>query len=274
MLAQALMQFPSSIEALLAMARNQVRLGNYEAAEESLVQVEGLDAFDWRVIWYRGLALMAQQAPAEAVNAFETCYSEVPGELAAKLAIAIASELSGDTARAIHYYDAVSRTDPNYATAVFGLARCLAAAGKRDEAVAALARIAPTSSLYGEAQKAMARTLIREKPSLPGSSELEKASATVEALMLQGVERFSLVRDIFATALGLLNAGQVRPAPRSSSWGMPRRDEHPAWARERVPQSGPADSTSARRSRSSTWPTRCARRRSYRELDALSRLSR
>ena len=212
-LAQALMQFPNSIEALLTMARNQMRLGNYEAAEASLVQVEGLDAFDWRVIWYRGLALIAQQAPAEAVNAFETCYSEVPGELAVQLAIAIASELSGDRARAVTYYDAVSRTDPNYATAVFGLARCLAVAGKRDEAVAALASIAPTSSLYGEAQKAMARTLIRDKPSLPGSTELEKASATVEALMLQGVERFSLMRDIFATALGLLNAGQLRPAP-------------------------------------------------------------
>ena len=212
-LARALTQFPDSIEALLAMARNQVRLGNYEEAEKSLIKVEGLDSFDWRVIWYRGLALIAQQAPAEAVNAFETCYSEVPGELAAKLAIAIAAELSGDAARAINYYDAVSRTDPNYATAVFGLARCLAASGKRDEAVAALARIAPTSSLYDEAQKAIARTLIREKPSLPGPTELEKASATVEALMLEGMERFSLVRDIFATALGLLNTGQLRPAP-------------------------------------------------------------
>jgi serine/threonine-protein kinase PknG len=59
----------------------------------------------------------------------------------------------------------------------------------------------------------MARTLIREKPSLPGPTELEKASATVEALMLQGVERFSLVRDIFATALGLLDAGQLQSSP-------------------------------------------------------------
>src|SRR4029450_11883108 len=56
-------------------------------------------------------------------------------------------------------------------------------------------------------------TLIREKPSLPGPTELEKASATVEALMLQGVERFSLVRDIFATALGLLDAGQLQSSP-------------------------------------------------------------
>jgi serine/threonine-protein kinase PknG len=163
------------------------------------------------VIWYRGLAFIAQKAPADAVNAFETCYSEVPGELAVKLAIAIAAELSGDTARAIKYYDCVSRTDPGYATALFGMGRCLAALGKRDEAVAALGRIVQTSSLYGDAQKAIASTLVCEKPNSPGSTELAKASATIEALMLEGMERFNLARSILATALRLLSAGQLRP---------------------------------------------------------------
>jgi serine/threonine-protein kinase PknG len=212
-LARALTQFPDSIEALLAMARNQLRLGNYEEAEKHLVKVEGLDPFDWRVIWYRGLALIAQKAPAEAATAFETCYSEAPGELAVKLAMAIAAELSGDTARAIKYYDCVSRTDPNYATALFGLGRCLATSGKRDEAVAALGRVAQTSSLYGPAQKAIAGALLREKPNSPGSTELARASATIEALMLEGVERFSLAGAVLATALRLLSAGQLKPAP-------------------------------------------------------------
>jgi len=212
-LARALTQFPDSLEALLAMARNQLRLGNYDEAEKYLVKVEGLDPFDWRVIWYRGLALIAQKAPAEAVKAFVTCYSEAPGELAVKLAIAIAAELSGDTARAIKYYECVSRTDPNYATALFGLGRCLAALGKRDEAVAALGRVAQTSNLYGEAQKAIANTLLREKPNRPGSTELARASATIEALMLEGAERFSLAGSIFTTALRLLSAGQLKPAP-------------------------------------------------------------
>jgi serine/threonine-protein kinase PknG len=212
-LARALTQFPDSIEALLAMARNQLRLGNYEEAEKCLTRVEGLDPFDWRVIWYRGLALIAQKAPAEAVNAFETCYSEAPGELAVKLAIAIAAELSGDTARAIKYYECVSRTDPNYATALFGLGRCLAASGNRDDAVAALGRVAQTSNLYGEAQKAIAGTLLREKPNTPGPTELARASATIEALMLEGAERFSIAGAIFGTALRLLSAGQLKPAP-------------------------------------------------------------
>lgn len=45
-------------------------------------------------------------------------------------------------------YDLVSRTDPSYTSAAFGLARYLAAIGKRNDAVAALERIPATSNLY------------------------------------------------------------------------------------------------------------------------------
>jgi serine/threonine-protein kinase PknG len=211
--AQAIAKFPHSIEALLALGRNQLVLGNYEAAERHLEKVEAIDAFDWRVIWYRGLALIAQHQFAEALAAFETCYREIPGEQAPKLAIAIAAELAGDRSRATTYYDMVSRTDPGFATAGFGLARCLAAIGKRDEAVAALERIGQTSSLYGDAQKAIAAVLIRAQPSTPGVAELAKASSTIEALMLEGAERHKIVRDIFVVTLALLDQGHVKPAP-------------------------------------------------------------
>lgn len=210
---QAIAKFPDSIEALLAMARNQLLIGNYEDAERRLAKVEAIDAFDWRVIWYRGLALIAQKQFTDALVAFDTCYREIPGEQAPKLAIAIAAELAGERARAITYYDIVSRTDPGFATAVFGLARCLAAIGRRDEAVAALGRIGPTSSLYGDAQKAIAAVLIRERPSAPGVAELAKAASTIEALMLDGVERHRIVRDIFAVTLALLGTGHLKPTP-------------------------------------------------------------
>ena len=220
-LATAVAQFPDSIEALLAMARNQVLIGSYDEAEKYLGRVEALDAFDWRVIWYRGLALIRQNMPGEGLEAFETCYREVPGELAVKLGIAIAAELSGDPARATRYYETVSRTDPNFATATFGLARCLAASGERDRAVLALGRIPQTSSLYDDAQKAIAATLIREKPTKPGPGELERASTTIEALTLEGVERLALARDVLATALSLLRSGHLAPAPLVKLLGHP-----------------------------------------------------
>lgn len=215
-LARAIERFPDSLAARLAMARHQLRLGDCGAAEQQLALVEARDAFEWRVIWLRGLALILQgdhpAAYEAAIEAFETCYREVPGELAPKLAIAVASELAGHRDQAMFYYDTVSRTDPGYATAAFGLARCLAAAGKRAEAVAALGRIAQTSSLYADAQKAIAATLIDARPSRPGLAELEQASSTIDALMLEGVERFRSMRDVLSVALDLVRGGHLPPA--------------------------------------------------------------
>ncbi len=223
-LMQAMARFPDSIGALLAMARNRVYLGQYEEAEKYFTKVEQLDAFEWRVIWIRGLALLGQKAFKEAVEAFETCYGEVPGELAPKLAIAVAAELGGDAVRAIQYYQVVSRTDAGYATSVFGLSRCLCAKGARDEAVAALGAIPQTSSLYAEAQKAIAAALMRASPVDPGAAELARASATVEALTLEGAERFTLARDLFAVALALLGAGKLQPAPQVKLLGQSLED--------------------------------------------------
>jgi serine/threonine-protein kinase PknG len=223
-IARAIEKFSTSLEAKLAMANNQIECGIiasdltrqafFDAAERHLVEIEEVDAFDWRVIWYRGVSFLAQKDYKQALDAFETCYREVPGELAVKLAIAVAAECNADTARAIKYYDVVSRTNPEFATAAFGLARCLAAVGKRDEAVAALARIPQTSNLYGQAQKSTAQTLIRTLAgSQPGAPELVKASSTIEALMLEGVEKFNLLRDVFASALSLVVNGRIKADP-------------------------------------------------------------
>lgn len=213
LLTRAITQFPNSIEALFAVSRNSIFLGDYDDAEKYLAMIEDIDPFDWRVIWYRGLAYIAQGKPVEALKAFDTCYGEVPGELAVKLAIAIAAELSGDTAQAIHYYECIAKTDPGYATALFGLGRCLAATGKRQEAVDAFMLVGQTSSFYGDAQKAIAAALINNKPDAPGVTELARASATIEALMLDGAEGHRLVRTLLSTTLDLLNAGRVKPTP-------------------------------------------------------------
>jgi serine/threonine-protein kinase PknG len=207
----AMEQFPDSIEAMLGMIKNQIRVAQYQEAEQLLKKVEEHDAFDWRVLWYRGLSFLAQGHFVDASEAFNNCYQELPGELAPKLGIAISSEKAGNTQRAVALYDAVSRTDPSYATAAFGLARGLAGQGKRDDAVNALARIRQTSSLYGEAQKETARILIAEKPSAPGTSELERAAKAIEALALEGQERLELVKEILGTALNLVTLRQLAP---------------------------------------------------------------
>lgn len=211
-LENAIQAFPTSEEAHLALARNHIQLGNYGEAEKLLATVEKIDPYEWRVIWYRGLSLLAQNKATEALAAFETCYSEVPGEVPPKLALAMCYELSGNYDRAVALYEVCCKTDPNMATAVFGLARALASQGKRGESVTAFSRINQASSLYPVAQKTLARLLISTKQGQPKVDDLAAASKAIEALTtLEGVERFTLVREVMGTALSLLTTGGIKP---------------------------------------------------------------
>jgi serine/threonine-protein kinase PknG len=217
----AIEQFPDSGEAVLGLARAHILLGQYAEAETSLAHAETRDPYDWRVIWYRGLSFLAQQKFADAQAAFETCYDELPGDLAPKLAIALSAELDGDVSRAVELFTTVAVTDPSYATACFGLARCLARAGKRTEAVAALTRIPQSSSLFTEARKTVALTLLALSPTHPGEAELSQAARVVEEIALAGVAGVNLVVSVFTTAVDLLKGKQLTAAPGVKLLGQP-----------------------------------------------------
>jgi len=205
----ALEQYPDSHEAKLALARNLIEQGQYDKGEATLKEIEAADAFDWRVIWYRGVSFLARGQYDSALSAFDTCFDEVPGELAPRLALAVASELKKSADDAIHFYRSVSRVDPGYATALFGQARLLAAQGKTNEAVMALAMVPQTSSLYVDAQKALAKTLINGGGNQkPAADDLNKAAQTIEALVLTGIEKLTMVQELFTAALSYVTSKQ------------------------------------------------------------------
>jgi serine/threonine-protein kinase PknG len=219
----ALTKFSESAELPLRLARTLIHLRAFAEAEEQLAAVAARDPFDWRVTWYRGLSLLAQNKPREARAAFDQVYSELPGEPAAKLAVAAAAEAAGDAATAIRLYDLVSRTDPGFVTASFGLARCLARAGKRAEAVDAYNRVPANSSLHVRAQMGLTRVLIGLKPDPPSVDDLRKASAAVEALALEGREWARLRREVLENALSLLGKA-LKPDPAVRLLGRPLED--------------------------------------------------
>lgn len=205
---RTLEQYPDSQEARLALAKNQIEQGQFAEAEAMLKEVEAADGFDWRVIWYRGMSFMAQGQYDNAQSAFETCFDEVPGELAPRLAIAVVSDLKKDADDAVHFYQAVSRVDHGYTTAVFAQARLLAGQGKIDEAVAALSLVPQTSSLYFDAQKTLAKVLIDNNGQPSGADQLNRAAETIEALVLTGAEKVHMAKELFTAALTFVLTGK------------------------------------------------------------------
>jgi serine/threonine-protein kinase PknG len=213
MLRDAVAKFPKSTEVPLRLAQALLETGEFAAAEKVLADAETTDPFDWRVTWYRGVSLVVQGKPKDAQTAFDWLYGELPGELAVKLAVGVAAELAGDGGTAIRLYDMVARTDPSWSAAVFGLARCLARAGRRGDAVETYRLVPTASSLYGRAQAELARVLIRTGTAFPTTAELIQASRVVEGLAADGAEATQLRAEVLAAALELLGAKAIRPDP-------------------------------------------------------------
>ncbi len=223
---QIVQQFPTSTEGVLRLANSLINLGAYDEVEKVLAQIEEKDPWDWRVLWYRGRSLMSQGKAKEAEAAFDQVYFDLPGELAPKLALALAAELAHNYQLAIKMYDVVSRTNPSFTTAAFGLARCLSAISDRNGAVKALERIPQTSSLWVKARVEIARTLIDRQHQTPGMEELQAAASAIEAIALEGMDHHKLTLQVLETALHLISSQALAPNSRISIFGQPLQELH------------------------------------------------
>ncbi len=227
-------QAEATIECELGLARALIELGRFDEAEASLSRVWAMAPKDWRVNWYRGLAALAQGQPGAARDAFDRVVSDLPGELAPKLALALACELDGELASAGRLYEVVVQTDPTYTSACFGLARIRLAQGDAAGAVEAYRAIPPHSSLHTPAQVLIARTLLRgERGRPPQVEDLVRAAETIERLPLDQQRRLELMVDLFDGALRTLEAGGV-DRNGTSLLGYPLEERSIGFALERV----------------------------------------
>ena len=120
----------------------------------------------------------------------------------------------------------VSRTDPSYVSAAFGLARCFYFKGNRSGAIAALERVPQTSNLFTRSRVEIARTLINSDRFPPSTQELQTASSTIEALTLEGMDRHKLTKQLLETALNLLTSKTVNAASDLKILGQPFQEVH------------------------------------------------
>jgi serine/threonine-protein kinase PknG len=203
-------QFPKSREVPLRLAAALIDGGEFADAVAQLKRLAEQDAWDWRVLWFQARMKMTERNFAEARKLFDQVYFDLPGELAPKLALGVAAELSSEWSLAISMYDLVSRTDPGLVSAVFGLARCHHAKGERQAAVTALHRIPPSSAMYTCSRVEAARLLIERNHTTPTAGELAEASAVTQSLALEGRSKHTLDSHIYRAALDLITSGAVK----------------------------------------------------------------
>jgi serine/threonine-protein kinase PknG len=141
-----------SPELRLRLIRAHLDAGDPAAADSVIREMAGEDPDDWRLDWFRGVAALVADAPADAVAAFDAAYTALPGEPAVKLALAAAAECAGHDEAAGRYYTLVARPDPSQADAVFGLARVRLRTADPAGAVRALDAVPEASSRHVAAQ--------------------------------------------------------------------------------------------------------------------------
>jgi serine/threonine-protein kinase PknG len=186
-----------TIEVRLRLAQALIDAQDWHELHELLAEIERDDPWEWRAHWYRGIAALAQRQPLAARASFEIVYHAIAGELAPKLALGVCAELAGEHAVAARWYDIVSRTDSVYATATFGLARCLLACGDRAGALEAYERVPDSASAHDQAQVARIRCLLGDGC---GRSELVVAAVAIDELDA-GEQRALLTAELLRAAL-------------------------------------------------------------------------
>ncbi len=202
-----------TIEVRLRIARARLEQGDVAGAGRDLDELAASDPGDWRVTWYRGLAALLDGRTADARDQFDAVYGWLPGEAAAKLALAVAEERNGNPQAAARYYELVWRTDHNYVSAAFGLARVRLLAGDRVGCIAALDSVPAHSSQYVAAQLAAVRAGVQPVTRAEVTEgDLLTAGTRLESVDLDAERRTRLAIHVLDTAIHWVAGTPNRPA--------------------------------------------------------------
>ncbi len=191
-------------EVLIARGMEELHGGQSSGATETAQQILALDPWDWRALWLSGLAGLQAGRFADAQASFNAVYQQVPGELAPKLALAVACEKGGQVDVAEGLYLTCAQTDAAYvAPAAFGVARIRAGRGDAQGAVAALDLVPPTSRGFGESRRLRAEVLM--SGSTPSLAQLDAALASIEGVRMDVAEREGFTAKILERALVIVH---------------------------------------------------------------------
>ncbi|MDQ4051302.1 MAG: serine/threonine protein kinase, partial [Actinomycetota bacterium] len=194
-------------EVLLARAR--AALDNNEPARARGYAADLLadDPWEWRALWMDGLASTAQEDWSTAMASFNAVCQQVPGELAPKLALAVACERGGRPEVAEGLYDTCAQTDATYvAPASFGMARVRAMRGDAQGAVAALDQVPSSSRGFVESRQVRADVLLTAG-NANDLAVLDEAMRSIESVSMDPTTKRRYTVRILQQALAVVLAG-------------------------------------------------------------------
>ena len=206
----------SSIEVPLRLVRASLEIGAPKDARKRLAELNSVMPGDWRLNWYSGQCALLEGEFDKAAADFNAVLAMLPGELAPKLAIAATAEMRDAHADAARYYETVWRTDHNYVSAAFGLARQRARAGDRAGAIAALDHVTAASAHFTAAAATAIEILLdgRTPENLDEQTLLDAGKRAAALTLESATKRATIQLTVLRAALDWLQAGNEPKATR------------------------------------------------------------
>jgi serine/threonine-protein kinase PknG len=215
----------STVEIVLRMVRAYIDKGDVSAAATQLAGLLPKHEDDWRVAWYRGVASLAARELGAALEAFDTVYNQLPGEIDVKLAFAATAEMVGDAALGAALYERIWFNHRDYVSAAFGTARIRLADHDWRSAVEVLKSVPHTSSHHLAAQVAAVHIRLQaaDLAQLP-ATELTEAGELISRLGLDQERRTRTRIEVLLRALEWVRVQQENPDVRVLNCPLTSRD--------------------------------------------------
>jgi serine/threonine-protein kinase PknG len=170
----------------LARGQAALEVNKPTVVDQCIARLLDDDPWEWRALWLAGLGALSNSDYVRAQSSFNAVYGQLPGELAPKLALAIACELGNELDLAEVLYRICAATDAAYVTpAAFGLSRIRRAKNDLSGSLTALALVPSTSRGYPESQRLRAMALIS---SARDTASIDAAFAASITARLSGQE--------------------------------------------------------------------------------------
>lgn len=186
-------------EPLLALCWCALELDDRAMLQRYVGELLAADPWEWRAVWMAGLGALQAGDRDSAKASFNAVYGQVPGELAPKLALALACELGDDSDLAEALYRRCAATDATYVSpSAFALARIRARAGDLQGSLDALDLVPTTSRGFADSRRLRAQHLMVLGTSM---EQYAQAMQSIDSARLGDAERDRFTVDILTAAL-------------------------------------------------------------------------
>ena len=170
-----------SVDGHLRLAEIFIDEGKFSDALAEITRVQRLAPSHWKIAWYTGRLLEAQENYQAAAEQYRTLMADLPGELPPQQALARVYAHQSKDEEAVKLYNNVLKADPGNTDAVFGVTQALFRLKRWDEAIKILESVSQAAARYTDAQLLLC-DLYLEKMTPLTTQHAEQAALVVGTL--------------------------------------------------------------------------------------------